>query len=687
MDTGSINSPSRLEPSSRLGNRNGKYYPDQFFDISQQYMPPTVKELFKWCTFYFYNSPLIGSAIRKISRYPITDLIFEDKNDKVKKLWDTVFNKHLKIKTRLLEMNLDNFTYGNCFVSIHMPFTRNLVCPNCGDSKPIKQRKWEWRQSSGGFHAVCDRCGYTGEMKAKDRTIKTFKGINLVRWNAQNMTIKYNDYTGRRLYLYDVPRKLRVRIMNGDKDILEDIPMIVLEAIRQNKMIRFNEGAIFHMKMPTLAEQDQGWGKPLLLHVLKELFYLYTLRRAQEAIALQHIIPFDIIYPLPNANINPYQHTSLGSWKGQIELALKKHRDDPNYKAVFPVPVGLQRIGGDGKLLMLTPEINILNQNIVGGMGIPQEFLFGGLNWTGSSVSLRTLENDFIQNRTDLLDFVVWTKDKLRTWLDLPDCDEVRFSDFRMADDIQKNQQLIGLNAQMKVSDQTMLTELGYDWEQEQSRMIEEAYYQNYLNDLRAKGNAKTQGEASIINFNYQNKINDLAQKAQEVAKKRALEFSFGKPNTLPSGMAPAGSTSSLHVENPALGADSVMGPDGTLDPGSIDSPADAAMESGAQATNTARIQNQEQDASPEEAALMPGQEADPVEAKVTRMASKLLKLSPNDAKQTLNDINSKYPELGVALNRKYNELRAQDATSETGQPVNMNPLPEQKVPRRQGAV
>ena len=47
--------------------------------------------------------------------------------------------------------------------------------------------------------------------------------------------------------------------------------------------------------------------------------------------------------------------------------------------------------------MLLTPELNYLTQTIVGGMGIPQEFLFGGLNFTGSSISLRTLRNNFIQ--------------------------------------------------------------------------------------------------------------------------------------------------------------------------------------------------------------------------------------------------------------------------------------------------
>lgn len=505
----------RIDPT--VGGRSGRY-PNQFFDLAQQYMPPTVKELFRWCTFYYYNSPLIGSTITKMSRYPITDLIYEDEHESVRKVWSDFLDKDLKIKNVLMEINLDYFVYGNSFVSMHFPFTRFLICKRCGHREMISQARWNFNTSSYEFYFSC-KCGHNGAAEVKDVPYKNRKKIKIVRWNPENIAIKYNEYTGRRIYMYTIPYKLKNAIQRGDKDIIEELPMIVLEAVKNRRMIRFNEENFIHIRRPTLAEQDQGWGKPLIMHVLKDMYYLYTLRRAQEAIAMEHIVPFDLIYPMPNAQQDPYMHTDLANWRSQIELNIQKHRRDPNFKAVIPIPVGFGRLGGDGKAMLLTPELNILNQQIVGGMGIPQEFLFGTLSWSGSSVTLRMLENDFIQNRSQLLDVVVWIQERTRNWLGLPRLKNSRFSDFRMADDVQKNQQMIGLNAQRKLSDKTMLTELGYDYEQEQMKMIEEAYIQNYINDLVAKGQAKTQGEAMIITNRYQQKIQDLANTAQQNAQ------------------------------------------------------------------------------------------------------------------------------------------------------------------------
>jgi len=692
-------SSGQVDPHMSLAASRGGKYPNQFFDLSQQYMPPTIKELFKWCTFYYYNSPLIGAALKKVSRYPITDLIFEDQSEAARKIWERTLTKTLKLKERLMEVNLDRSVYGNSFVSLHMPFTRFLSCPQCKNTQIIKRWNWKFNGGSNHFTGQCQQCGYSGPLKAKDVPYKDIKSMRLVRWNPENIYIKHNDYTGRTTYSYSIPRKLRQAVLRGDRDIIEDLPLIVLEAIKLRKMIRFDNRNFKHLKAPTLAEQDQGWGKPLIIHVLKDLYYLYTLRRAQEAIALEHIVPFDLIYPMPNAQQDPFVHTDLGGWKTQISEAIQLHRSDPNYKAVIPIPIGMGRLGGDGKALLLSPEINYLTQTIVGGMGLPQEFLFGGLNWTGSSVSLRTLENDFIQNRSELLDLVHWIKDKIRIWMGLPDIEGIRFSDFRMADDIQKNQQLIGLNAQGKVSDQTMLTEIGMDFHQEIQKMIEEVFIRNYINDLQTKGMAKSQGESQLINYNYQQKIQDMMQRAQESAnEKLQASQATGNPLETFGGGNPAEQDMS---EPPGEGAQPSGGQEGGewgqgqqgATAGGPQLPAPAGPEQGPS-------MEAEQGAAP--AGVAPGGEAQTeaasgIESRIKRWATQLSQMEPTQARMTINELKAKMPEVGRAIEAEYNKVMGTMGMGAGGQgdanaaassvEPNMNPLPEKAAPRRAGAV
>jgi len=1018
--------PENISPSLSLGDFRGERYPNQFFDLAQQYMPPTIKELFRWCTFYYYNSPLIGSALKKVSRYPITDLILEDDIESNRQVWNKILVKTLKIKDRLMEINLDAHVYGNAFVSAHLPFTRFLICKKCSSRQPISQWTWDFKGSNFNFSGKCPSCSHTGEVDVKDVPYRDIKGVRLIRWNPENIYIKFNEYTGRYIYMYSVPPKLRTMIQRGDRDVLEDIPMVVLEALRKRRMIRFNPDSIFHIKAPTLAEQDQGWGKPTIIHVLKDMYYLYTLRRAQEAIAMEHIVPFDIIYPMPNAQVDPYVHTDLASWRVQLEAIIKKHKRDPNFKAIIPVPVGFGRLGGDGKALLLSPEMNYLTQTIVGGMGIPQEFLFGGLNFclvpesyivsskglvrleeicpetvsseapktpttvstkdgdqkiallhntgkrpqrglrtalglilkgspihrvwtlnqdcsmtwktlneirpgdyvavkkgselwgdgtpskelcrllgylvsegsisrrrgmsfcntdkdiledfqncfenvfgtrlkiqwrtmkqhhygakdigtietrskkvldylesidmmhyayskripyvirsatkecvseffkalfegdgclpkrkikqgvfyssvsarlleeiqllllnmgivssrysgydgnipslqirseytteymqvvgfvskrknaaynaeikreafrcdsakypylvenlkslkidyvnwesvreidpglyeratalidsgfawdrvvetsesceevpmcdltvfethsyvangivshnTGSSISLRTLENDFIQNRSQLLDFVVWLKDKIRVWMGLPDIHSIRMADFRMADDVQRNQQLIGLNAQGKVSDHTLLSELGFDFEQEMRKMMEESHAKNHLAEAQTKSSARTQGEAQLIQFNYQQRIQELASEAQALLQQKQ-QAQVDQPGAEPSG---------------APGAQEM---------------APSQEEEGAQAQQG-------------------GVTGSSVQKRLTEWAKKISLMPPDQAQATVNEIKLKMPDVGQALEQRIGEVQAGPAAQ-----VNMDPMPEQKPPRRPGAL
>lgn len=634
MTTFGLESPSaeNVSPSLSLGDFRGQRYPNQFFDLGQQYMPPTIKELFRWCTFYYYNSPLIGSALKKVSRYPITDLILEDDIESNRAVWQKILVKTLKIKDRLMEINLDAHVYGNAFVSAHLPFTRFLICKQCSHRQPISQWKWDFKGASFDFSGTCPSCSHTGEVEVKDVPYRDIKGVRIIRWNPENIHIKFNEYTGRYIYMYSVPPKLRTMIQRGDRDVLEDIPLVVLEALKKRRMVRFNPDSIFHIKSPTLAEQDQGWGKPTIIHVLKDMFYLYTLRRAQEAIAMEHIVPFDIIYPMPNAQMDPYVHTDLASWRIQLEAIIKKHRRDPNFKAVIPVPVGFGRLGGDGKALLLSPEMNYLTQTIVGGMGIPQEFLFGNLSWSGSSVTLRMLENDFIQNRSQLLDFVVWIKDKLRVWMGLPDIHSIRMADFRMADDVQRNQQLIGLNAQGKVSDHTLLSELGFDFEQEMRKMMEESYAKSHLGEVQGKSNARTQGEAQLVQFNYQQRMQELAAEAQALLQQKQQQEAAAAQ---PSG--------------------------------------------GAQGVDM--LPEQQAEEAPQEGAPS-SISGSSVQKRLTEWAKKISGMPPDQAQATLNEIKLKMPDMGQALEQRLSEVQAGPAAE-----VNMDPMPEQKPPRRAGAV
>lgn len=500
----------QLNPDQRqlFNERNKTRYPSPFFDVSQQYIPPTIKELFKWVYFYTTNNSFLGPALNKIARYPITDLMFEDPNHELVERWQTIYNNKLQIKTFLMEANLDNCSYGNAFVTFYYPFTRFIQCRSCNEQYPWKAI--EKKIVDLKIRIKCKKCGAQGDAKIRDVPFRSLDNLRLVRINPEFIDIKYNDATGKHTYLYSIPDKLKRQIMSGDPDILEDTPMLYIESIRQRKKIKLSNQNLFHWKRPTLAGKDMGWGLPLIAPALKDLFHFYTLRRAQEAISQEHIVPFDIIFPQANGKFDPYVHSDLASWRRELEMQLARRRRDPNYKAVLPFPVGYERIGGDGKNLMLTPEMDFLAKTIIGSCGIPQEFVYGGtMQWSGSSVSLRTLENEFLHHRSQALQLVIWIAERLRLYLGIAPPKSIKFTDFKMADDIQKMQLMMNAASQEQISWEGVIKEMGKDPETEREKIMREKEFIMKLREKEAIAQAEAQGKA-------QNVMNRYAQQAAD---------------------------------------------------------------------------------------------------------------------------------------------------------------------------
>ena len=647
-------------PVTDRDRRRGIVYPSPFFDVAQSYMPPTVKELFKWCKFFFYTDPMIGSVVTKLAEYPVTDFIYNTNNRHVKDRWKRLLEDTLGLKPFLIEIGLDFFAYGNAFVSINLPFKRFLICSACKHEHPIDDSKVEWKFANWKFQYECPKCNGSSESEVKDVPLYNEHDINLVRWDPTNIEVDFNPLTGRTKYRYKVPNKTRRDILQGRKDLMAEIPYIFVQAIKEKKDIVLSEKNLFHFKRPTLAEQDQGWGKPIILHSMKRLFYLHVLRRAQEAIALQRILPLEFIFPQANAQQDPYQHVNLKQWSDSIEDELQKWRRDPNYISVVPVPLGLERLGGDGRALLLGPEIEVANKEITGGMGVPLEFVFGGLSWSGSSVSLRTLENHFLMYRKLLLKFVNWTKSRLRIIMQLPDI-EIGFTEFKMADDVQRKQLVIQLNAAQKVSDRTLLTELGFDFDIENEQILKETSARNKVQSIIMRGQAEASGEASVVQAKMQGKAQEVAFKAQQQWRQQQIAETGVDPTTgqpvQPAAPAPPDVGGAAQYDQQASQAAAMSGA------GNIE----------------ATSPGQSQEATPQAGKVL---QLDP-DKQAQRAANRLAKMAPTQQQQFLAELQQQMPNFARLVTQYLRQIPPGGTMGDARKAA--RPEPQHSPPRRVG--
>lgn len=464
-------------------------YPTPFLNLSDFSIPESKTEIFKWCKYYYTFDPLISGAISALSTFPVTEVHLENTEQnsvdkETYKAYEKVLFKTLNIYKLLIEIGIDYWLYGNCFVF--------------GEFKNIEN----------------------GKGKSPNAEWKS-----VTRLDPSKMIIDYNPTTGEKKYKWTVPNSIR-KIVNSGKPVEEfnKIPQIIKDAVKNKKAVLFNPENIYHFSRASDSMDDGGvWGVPVVANVLKLLMYRNVLRQAQEAIAREHIVPQRIYYMEPQKDANPYTDFT----KAAMDLAaeIKKSVRDPNHKIVSPVPVNCLTIGGQGRALMLTSEIEQIQGEILAGMNVPREFIFGGVSYSSSSVSLKILENQFITYRLLLVDFlqnfIIRGMAKVRgEWLDERDNSKlptVKLSDLKMQDDVQQKQLMIQLNGAGKCSNAYLWKTMGIDPEKMEKQIEIEAIKAAKLQNKIQLEQSKAQLEQMDIQFQIQKKQLEMQIELQKL--------------------------------------------------------------------------------------------------------------------------------------------------------------------------
>lgn len=653
----------------------GVNYPSPFFDVAHTYLPVTVKQMFRWCRYYFLTNPLINATVFKLSEYPITDIIFDHEDAGTRKTYQEYFQDKLRYRSFMIEVGLDYFTYGNAFVSVGYPLQKYLSCKACGHTELASKCRTNWTFTNYQFRLHCPKCGMTGDAAVKDITVKNASGIKLIRWNPEDIEIVYNDLTGNYTYFYTIPAVIRNDIVIGRKEIVEDVPQIFIQALKEQKGITFSPDKLFHLRRPTLATQDRGWGIPLLLAVLKDTFYLQIMKKAQEAILLEHIVPLRVLFPQPaSGTADPFTSINLADWRDHVAFEIARWRMDPNYIPIMPLPLGTQTIGGDGKALLMTGEIQQWSEQIIIGMGVPREFLFGGMSYAGTNVSMRMLENAFlgyVQRHKGLLAFVM---QEIQSCLGWPKV-SARFKPFKMADDLQRKAYLFQLNQAQKISDTTLLSDADLDAEEENKRMVAETDDRVDAMKKQQLAMAEIQGEASLVMAKYQAKATQLQQAAmmqppapgEPGAPDPALTQGGGTPGGQDAS-APAAPPDVAAAQQPPAGAPGAV--PGMPAPPTPSQAFDDMVQSG--------IGNQNR--------IQPGQAGVDLPSMALMQAKQIAAMPPQQQPIALQNVMAMSPELGDLVKQYLAQLGVKLTNgASTGQTpsVDMRPLPEQRSPRR----
>lgn len=388
-------------------------------------------EILQYCRYFFNYDSIVQAAVRSLTNYAVTKPTFSTvSSSKVAKRNLKILEKHMfqryKLLDKLLVAGLDYFTYGNHFMMNYS----------------------------------------TAE---SDRTI-------LRPVSPLEMSLDEDPLTGETEYYWKIAKPIARMIENRNDEMyrkkyhrfMKEFPEadMVVKAYHEEKPLLLRNENIYHLRMVSDSGSNHHWGFPYILPAMKLLVYRNILRRAQEAIARQHIIPKTMFYLNPVGD----EKYNLAMYKQAADVLKEKLQglnDRPNDMLVSPVPVGVVYSGGQARSLMVTPDIQQVEDEILAALGTVREFVFGGLNYSGTMVSLRTLENKiepFRQQVTNLIKhlYLPTAIDDLE--LDFPAEEiSVKLMSLRTADDIQSKNFYMGAWQAGLISATTFTEVLGFD--------------------------------------------------------------------------------------------------------------------------------------------------------------------------------------------------------------------------------
>ena len=519
-------------------SRYGVDYPVRFFNMLCFERPENIRDIFKWCVNFYRSSGFLREVIDKISRYPVTTVEVTGDHDS---FWNKLLNDDLNIREVIVRLNTNKNNFGNVFVSVIPLFKRYLKCPKCHayHNHPIDKMDYTFRNFK--FYSKCKNsikdgeeekaCKYQGEMEVYDEypcaeNTDIAANINIKIWPTQSMHIKQNSVTGRTKIYYKLSKLEYEGINKGDKFILETMPYDFIEAVKmygKSAAVELEQDKTFWYKTEDIEETNPtGFGLPFYFSAWKTMFQIFIHRKAQECIVSDHMLPYRVLYPEQQGNTDPIGSIDLAQWRQSISAMIHRWYNDPNEIGELPFPVGFQQLGGQGKAMSLTAEIQDLHKSLLIETGIPPELIFGGMSWSGSSVTLRMLENRFMYETNCDNHFLKKLTKFIAAHFKRKEPADVKLSPFRMADDIAKANMFLGLAAQGKISYQRALGVLGENidfieeakiiWKERNAHKIAQTALQGAAAEAASAAGRINSREQVITQIEAQELQNELSQ-------------------------------------------------------------------------------------------------------------------------------------------------------------------------------
>jgi len=513
--------------------------------------------VFGWAEELWMHHGLYTEAIKKAVRYFMTEVQIDGDEDMSlssldKAKYSQVLADNFDILHEAAIVGDDYMAFGNSFTTVHIPFSRNLICKTCGFTGTLKYMvpyfKWE---SGGNFRGTCPACNTTGEYIRHDTQAPPEESTpSIVRWPPQYMEIRHHPLSGRTEYSIDINQydSLRDGVKRGDLIFLEDTPWEIIEAIMQNRKFQFAEDELYHMRYPSVScclPALKGWGLPAFMADFETALLVMMLDKYTEAIIVDYLVPFRVLSPPKGDGTvegDPMLQLNMGGFSAHVSGLLQQHRRNPTGWNFLPIPLEYQVLGGEAQNLAPVELLEHYEMRLLYAMGIPAEFYNREVQTaTNAVIGFKMFEQTWEHFTNELNKWLTWVLKKqgeLLSW----EKAKARLVPVSQYDDPEIRQLKLELASAGKISDETALRPLGINAKIERQKVLEEQDEIEQEMQQREEEMAKRQANKEVAYTPGPGEQILMAQEEAAMAQEQAAGGAPGMPP--PAGgvnMPPAG--------------------------------------------------------------------------------------------------------------------------------------------------
>lgn len=309
-------------------------------------IPVKRREIIQWARFFANNEPKIAAALDFYSQFPfcgftnkITDPVIQEDFDELK--------KHLRLEHWISPAVYDLLSIGDAF-----PYT-SVNCKICEGNNGIAK-------ISSGKQKKGEKCRHPGG------TWNSLTLLNPDIIDIQSTPLNPDDEI---ISLIPDDSLRAVVFQRKPEAIYNKLPKNLINTVLQNKPIILNNNCVTHLWCNRKAYYP--YGQSILIRLFPTLAYKDKLRQAQWIVADRHILPIRIIKV--GSDERPATQADITDVQSQISSVA----NDPNLTLVTHNAFDYDFVGASGKVLQLSKEYDLINQDLLDGLMINQALLNG----------------------------------------------------------------------------------------------------------------------------------------------------------------------------------------------------------------------------------------------------------------------------------------------------------------------